>query len=161
MLLHLPSQVYTCPARHSSVTELAPRDRYVWCGGDQVPSVARWNVDRTLSMRQFRSNQLIRCNVYNPLIALVLVGLECQHFTVLSPLTGTQVRNNYKSHIASQQNLIPTFIHHFKRYMHSYIIFFPRHSYYNNITILHVNTRYVSHTTHKWMTIETQCLEKW
>lgn len=65
-LLHLPSQVYTCPVRHSSVTEPAPPDRNVWCGGDQVLSVARWNVDPSLSMRLFSSNQLIRCNVYNP-----------------------------------------------------------------------------------------------
>lgn len=96
-LLHLPSQVYTCPVRHSSVTEPAPPDRNVWCGGDQVLSVARWNVDPSLSMRLFSSNQLIRCNVYN-----ALVGSECQHFTALSSLTGTKVRNNYKSHITSQ-----------------------------------------------------------
>lgn len=32
-LLHLPSQVYTCPVRHSSVTEPAPPDRNVWCVG--------------------------------------------------------------------------------------------------------------------------------
>lgn len=94
------------------------------------------------------------------LIALALVSLECQHFTVLSPLTGTQVKNNYKSHITSQQKHIPAFIHYFKRYMHSYIyIFFP-----DTLTITieqHcMSTHDTVNTTHKWPTIETRCLEK-